>query len=115
MLLLLLAAIHMKFHVSKICKELFHVFDVLHLNSVVYQKPFNSSFLTWSVGFLMKSDETCRRIRNSGNQIGQKLKTLLAIKSNKICENYMSNTVVLLIYILSWYFKLTFNFHLYLF
>ncbi len=84
MLLLLLAAIHIKFHVSMICKELFHVFDVLHLNSVVYQKPFNSSFLTWSVGFLMKSDETCRRIRNSGNLIGQKLKTLLAIKSNKI-------------------------------
>ncbi len=103
---MLLAAIYIKFHVSMICKELFYVFNVLHLNSVVYQKPFNSSFLTWSVGFLMKSDETCRRIRNSGNLIGQKLKTLLAIKSIKIYESYTSNYSSD-IYILVWYFKLT--------
>ncbi len=39
---MLLAAIYIKFHVSMICKELFYVFNVLHLNSVVYQNPFNS-------------------------------------------------------------------------
>lgn len=36
---------------------MFSVFDVLHLNSVVYQKPFNSSLLTWTVIFLMKFGE----------------------------------------------------------
>lgn len=36
---------------------MFSVFDVLHLNCVVYQKPFNTSLLTWTVIFLMKFGE----------------------------------------------------------